>query len=76
MADYNILVFSWNDIFPALPQSGTDSSLVGSTFTFTGGGDMVTYRDTDTFSGTFGDHGFTNNRIMGTIDGSTRTKTM
>ncbi|WP_430448878.1 hypothetical protein [Rhodophyticola sp.] len=49
MADYQLLVFSWNDLFPGLTQSGTASSLVGQTFTFNGGGDIVTYRDTDQF---------------------------
>ncbi|WP_299686491.1 Hint domain-containing protein [uncultured Tateyamaria sp.] len=62
-------MFSWNDIFPGVPQTGTSSTPVGETFTFNGGGDLVTYRDTDTFSGQFGDHGNTNNRIFGEIDG-------
>lgn len=69
MADYQLLVFSWNDLFPGLTQSGTASSLVGQTFTFNGGGDIVTYRDTDQFSGSFGDHGFVTNQIIGNIDG-------
>ncbi|MGJ5620702.1 Hint domain-containing protein [Sulfitobacter sp. MF3-043] len=69
MADYTMLVFSWNDIFPSRTQTGTQNDLVGESFTFNGGGDLVTYRDNDSFSGSFGDHGFTDNRITGTIDG-------
>ena len=69
MADYNLLVFSWNDIFPSRSQTGTSTDLLGETFTFGGGGDIVTYRDNDTFSGLFSDDGFTDNQIIGTIDG-------
>ncbi|WP_299876011.1 Hint domain-containing protein [uncultured Sulfitobacter sp.] len=69
MANYSLLVFSWNDIFPSLSQTGTENDLVGETFTFTGGGDLVDYQDNDSFSGSFGDHGFVDNRITGTIDG-------
>ncbi len=69
LADYSLLVFSWNDIFPSLPQTAMKNDLVGQTFTFNGGGDLVNYQDNDSFSGSFGDYGFVDNQITGTIDG-------
>ena len=69
MASYNLLVFSWNDIFPSRSQTGTSADLLGQSFTFNGGGDIVEYIDNDSFNGSFGDHGFVTNTIRGTIDG-------
>ncbi|MFV1507968.1 MULTISPECIES: Hint domain-containing protein [unclassified Phaeobacter] len=70
MATYDLLVFSWNDIFPSLPQTGTSSDLVGQSFSLPPvSGDIVEYIDQDSFTGSFGDHGFVTNRIRGQLDG-------
>ncbi|UWQ38553.1 Hint domain-containing protein [Leisingera aquaemixtae] len=71
MATYDLLVFSWNDVFPSLPQTGTATDLVGETFALPPvSGDVVEYIDQDTYTGSFGDHGFVTNRIRGEIDGT------
>ncbi|KXF92511.1 Hint domain-containing protein [Phaeobacter inhibens] len=71
MATYDILAFSWNDIFPTLFQGGGSADLVNETFTFTGGtGDIVTYDDRDGDRGEMGDNlGGLNDKLIGTIDG-------
>ncbi|MFL4471814.1 hypothetical protein ACERZ8_18735 [Tateyamaria armeniaca] len=69
LANNTLLAFSWNDIFPGQAQTGTSNDLVGETFTVNGGGDLATYRDNDQFSGSFGDYGFVDSRIIGNIDG-------
>ncbi len=70
MALHDILAFSWNDIFPTRPQTGADTELVNETFTFNGGGDVVTYEDRDGDRNELGDNNTgLNDRITGTIDG-------
>ncbi|MDJ1170908.1 Hint domain-containing protein [Roseofilum sp. BLCC_M154] len=70
MATYDILVFSWNDIFPSLTQTGGSLDFIGETFTFNGGGDIVTYDDRFGDRNELGDNtGGLDDFLRGTIDG-------
>ncbi|SFU88292.1 Hint domain-containing protein, partial [Aliiroseovarius crassostreae] len=71
MATYDILVFSWTDIFGDLPQTGASGDFINESFTFTGGnGDIVTYTDRYGDRAELGDNsGGLDDRLTGTIDG-------